>query len=106
MTCELWQGIMQLSLSVYLFQIAREKSCDYVLIIYIQEYERGYLNCVEAKRAHQVQKIIYLNPASDIVRSAKTTAYDQNNNESKKVQSPAKHFKDFFSSGIYFFALN
>ena len=64
---------MQLSLSVYLFQIAREKSCDYVLIIYIQEYERGYLNCVEAKRAHQVQKIIYLNPASDIVRSAKTT---------------------------------
>ena len=25
-------------------------------------------------------KIIYSNPASDIVRSVKTTAYDQNNN--------------------------
>ena len=68
--------------------------------------EKAYLNCAEAKRAHQVQKITYLNPASDIVRSAKTTAYKQNNNESKKVQSPAKHFKEFFSLVFYFFALN
>ena len=31
-------------LSAYLFQIAREKSCDYVLIIYIEKYEMAYHN--------------------------------------------------------------
>ena len=42
--------------SAYLFQIAREKSCDYVLIIYMKKYEIAYHNYAEAKRAHQVQK--------------------------------------------------
>ena len=42
--------------SAYLFQIAREKSCDYVLITYMKEYEIAYHNCGEAKRAHQVKK--------------------------------------------------
>ena len=27
-----------------LFQIAREKSCDYVLIIYMEKYEMAYHN--------------------------------------------------------------
>ena len=43
-------------LSAYLFQIAREKSCDYVLIIYMKKYEIAYHNYAEVKRAHQVQK--------------------------------------------------
>ena len=38
--------------SAYLFQSAREKSCDHVLITYITKYH----NCAEAKRAHQVKK--------------------------------------------------
>ena len=54
--------------SAHLFQIAREKLCDYVLIIYMKKYEIAYQNFTEAKRA------------SDILRSVKTTAYDQNNN--------------------------
>ena len=42
--------------SAYLFQIAREKSCDYVSITYMKKYEIAYHNCAEAKRAHQVKK--------------------------------------------------
>ena len=40
----------------------------------MKKYEIAYHNYAETKRAHQVQKIIYLNRASDIVRSVKTTA--------------------------------
>ena len=40
----------------YLFQIAREKSCDNVLIIYMKKYEIASHTYAEAKRAHQVQK--------------------------------------------------
>ena len=47
--------------------------------MYMKKYEIAYHNYAEAKHVHQVQKIIYSNPASDIVRSVKTTAYDQNN---------------------------
>ena len=43
----------------------------------MKKYEIAYHNNGEAKRAHQVQKIFYSNPASDIVRSVKTTADDQ-----------------------------
>ena len=50
----------------------------------MKKYEIAYRNYTEAKRAHQVQKIINSNPASDIVRSVKTTAYDQNNKKSSK----------------------
>ena len=46
---------------------AREKSCDYALIIYKKIYEIAYHNYAEAKRAHQVH-------------SVKTTACDQNSN--------------------------
>ena len=42
--------------SAYSYQIAREKSCDYVLSIYIKKYEIAYHNYAEAKCAHQVQK--------------------------------------------------
>ena len=59
-----------------LFQIAREKLCDYVLITYMKKYELAYHYYAEAKRASSA-KIIYSNPASDIVRSVQTTAYDQ-----------------------------
>ena len=46
-------------------------------ISYIHEkHEIAYHNYTEASSA----KVIYSNPASDIVRSVKTTAYDQNNN--------------------------
>ena len=48
--------------SAYLFQIAREKSCDYVLITYMKKYEIGFHNCAEAKRATSA-KIIYSNRA-------------------------------------------
>ena len=47
--------------SAYLFQIEREKSYDYDSIM--------YHNYAEAKRKRQVQKIIYSNPAGDIVCS-------------------------------------
>ena len=42
----------------------------------MKKYEIAYHYCAEAKRASSA-KIIYSNPASDIVRSVKTTAYDQ-----------------------------
>ena len=42
--------------SSFLFQIAQEKSCDYVLIIYMKKYEIAYHNYAEAKCMHQVQK--------------------------------------------------
>ena len=47
---------MVLLKSAYLYQIAREKSCDYVFIMYMKKYEIAYHNYTEAKRAHQVQK--------------------------------------------------
>ena len=46
----------------------------------MKKYEIAYRDYAEAKRAHQVQKWFILNPASEFVRSVKTTAYDQNNN--------------------------
>ena len=52
-------------MSAYLFQIAREKSCNYVLIIYMKKYEIAYHNYAEA---------------SDMMRLVKTTTYAQNNN--------------------------
>ena len=60
-------------------KIVRARRADYVLKMYMKKHEIAYLNYAEAKRLHQVQKIIYSNPASDIVRSVKTTVYDQNN---------------------------
>ena len=65
--------------SAYLFQIARGKSYDFLLIIDMKKHEITYHNYAEARRASSA-KIVYSNPASDIVRSVKTTAYDQNNN--------------------------
>ena len=48
----------------YLFQIAREKSWDYVLIIHMKKNKIAYRNYAKAKRAHQVQKLwIYSNRA-------------------------------------------
>ena len=55
--------------SAYLFKSVREKSCDYVLIIYMKKYEMAYHNYAESNA-----KIIYSIPASDIVRSVKTAA--------------------------------
>ena len=51
---------------------------------------------------------------SDIVRSVKTTAYDQTiiykaiftSLRRKKVRIPAKQFKELFSLVCYFFSLN
>ena len=55
--------------SAYLFKSVREKSCDYVLIIYMKKYEIAYHSYAESNA-----KIIYSIPASDIVRSVKTAA--------------------------------
>ena len=49
--CDLWKN-----LQVHIYSIAREKSCDYVLIIHMKKYEMAYHNYAEAERAHQVQK--------------------------------------------------
>ena len=46
-------------MSAYLLQIAREKSCDYVLIIYMREYEIIYHNCGEAKRASSEENNLF-----------------------------------------------
>ena len=44
--------------SAYLFQIAREKPCDYILIIYIKNMtEIAYHNYAEAKRVYQLKKL-------------------------------------------------
>ena len=59
-------AILKKLTSAYLFQTAPEKSCDYVLIIYMKKYEIAYHNYAEAKRAHQVQFI-------------QTCAFGQNN---------------------------
>ena len=39
--------------NVHSFQIAREKPCDNVLIIYMKKYDIAYHNYAEAKRTHQ-----------------------------------------------------
>ena len=44
----------------------------------MKKYEIAYHNYAEAKRA-AIAKIIYSNPANDIMRSVKTTAHDLNN---------------------------
>ena len=49
--------------SAYLFQIAQEKSCDYILTIYMKKCKIAYHNYAEAKRSHQGQKVICSNPA-------------------------------------------
>ena len=64
--------------NAYLFQTAREKSCDYVLILHMKKYEIASHNCAEARASSAI--IFYSDPASSIVRSVKTTAFDQNSN--------------------------
>ena len=62
-----------------LIKIAQENSCEYVLIIYMKKYDIAYHNYAEAVHALSA-KIIYSNPASDIVHLVKTTVYNQDNN--------------------------
>ena len=56
--CNLWS--QKKLTSAYLLQIVQEKSCDYVLVIYMKKlviYMKKYdLNYAEAKCVHQVQK--------------------------------------------------
>ena len=89
--------------SAYLLQIAREKSCDYVVIIYMKKYEIAYndnakinfiqtplvILCFRLKQPRRMKTIIY----KDIFRSLRR----------KKFQSRAKQL---FSLVCYFFALN
>ena len=71
--CNLW-SLKKLT-SAYLFQIAWEKSCDYVLIIWWDS-----LSLLGRSKAHTSSaKMIYSNPTSAVVHSVKTTTYDQNN---------------------------
>ena len=86
--CGLWKNLLELFYS----KLHGKKLCDYVLSA----------------------KIIFSNPACDIVHSVKTTVYDQNNNikwffhifKAQKIQSPAKQFKELFSLVCYFSAPN
>ena len=50
--CNLWS--LKKFTSANLFQIAREKSCDYILIMYMKKYEVAYHNYAEEKRAHHL----------------------------------------------------
>ena len=88
--------------SAYIFNIAREKSFDYVLIIYMKKYKIAYHNYAEAKCTSSAKITFfksgyYSNPASDIVLSVKTTMYNQHNN-----------IQCYFHISLvcYFFALN
>ena len=81
--------------SAYSFQIAQEKSCDYVLIIYMKNvYEKAHHNYAEPKCAHQVQKLFI-----QTVRYVKTKIYNDifTSIRCKKLQSLAKQFKELFS---------
>ena len=60
--------------SACLFQIAREKSCDYLLII-CMENTRWSIIIKHKQSARQVQKIIYSNRAF-----SQNNCVDQNNN--------------------------
>ena len=63
----------------------------------------------EAKRAHQVQKSFIQTVRSvKQPRTMKTIIYNDifTSLRRKKVQSPAKQFKELFSLVCYFFALN
>ena len=44
----------------------------------MKKYEIAYHNYAEAKRAHQVQHRLHSNLVSDILRTVKITANDQN----------------------------
>ena len=72
--CQLVTHQVSAVTSAYLFQISREKSCDYVLITYITKYH----NCAEAKRAHQVKKNNLFKPfvRSKQPRTTKTIIYN------------------------------
>ena len=74
--------------------IAREKSSDYILIIYVKKYEIAHHNYAEPKCAHQVQKLFI-----QTVRSVKTKIYSDifTSVRRQKVKSPAKQFKELFS---------
>ena len=63
----------------YLFQIAREKSYDYVLITYMKTYEIGYHNYADWSKARvSSAKIIYWNRAFSLkqLRTIKTIIYN------------------------------
>ena len=78
--CNLWS--LKKFTSAYLFQIAREKSCDYVFTIYqyMKKYKIAYHKYAEAKRVHQVQKQVIQILLVTFCVLVKTTAYDLNNN--------------------------
>ena len=80
----------------------------------MKKYEIAYHNYAEAKRAHQVQKsLIQTLQVTFYVRSKqprtiKTIIYNDIliPLRRKKVQSPAKQFKELLSLACYFSALN
>ena len=43
----------------FLLKIAREKSCDYLLIVNMKKYEIAYHNYAEAKHTNQVQNNLF-----------------------------------------------
>ena len=88
-------GVFEKLTSACLFQIAREKSCDYMLIIYMKKYKitkcahqakicknNLFKTCVRSKKPRTIKTII----CSDIFTSLSR----------KKIQSAAKQFKKLF----------
>ena len=53
-------------MSAYVFQIAREKYSDFVLIIYMKKYEIAYHNYAGAKRVHRVQMTLCVRSNNNI----------------------------------------
>ena len=86
---------------------------NYTNIIH-EKYEIAYHNYAEAKRVHQVQKKFIQTMQVTLCvrlkqpRTIKTIIYNDifTSLRRKKVQSPAKQFKELFSLVCYFFALN
>ena len=81
----------------YFFQIVPEKSCDYVLIIYMKKYEIAY-HCMQKQSARIECENIYSNlqvtlcVQSKQPRTIKTIIYNDifTSLRRKKDQSPAK----------------
>ena len=65
--------------SAYFFQIAQEKACDYLLIIYIWR-NTWQLIIIMQKQSARIKCKNDFFTASYIARSVKTTANDKNNN--------------------------
>ena len=105
-SCNFW--------SLKKFTNCMRTSFDYVLIICMKKYKMAYHNYAEAKRVHQIQKIIYSNPVSDLVHSVKNNLmikiiiYNDifTSLRCKNFKVRLNSSRKLFSLVCYFFTLN